>query len=105
MHHHRRPGHARRDLQIADQGLALERKLDHLERRREMFCGLAEQTQRMAIGVHLAGRARDRIARDAAVIEGEHIKLGKLVAGSARLRARVGLGFVVKSDLAPQRRQ
>ena len=104
MHDHRRPGDAGRQLQIAHERLALERQLDDRQRRLEVLCRLAEQAQRMRIRLLLAGRAGHRVAADAAIVEGERVNLGELVAGRARARARVGLGLVVEPDPAPQPR-
>ena len=101
MQHHRRLGHARRLLQVADQLLALERNLDDLQRRIEELRGLAEHAQRVVIGGDLAGRHRRRIAPDAAGVERMHVKLAEPFAAAVGLGQRIGLGFVGEADLAP----
>src|SRR5262249_12529547 len=104
MHNHRRPRAARRNLQVADEGLSIEGKLDDLERRRKISRGLAKEAQRMPIGFHLAGRARHGIAADVAILERQRVELGKLAARRALARARIGLALVIEPNLAPQRR-
>ena len=104
MHDHRRLGDARRNLQVADERLAFERDLDDRKRRLVVLRRLAEQTQRMLIGLLLARRAGDGVATDMAIFEGEGVELGKLLAGGPCLGARVGLRLVSQTDLAPRRR-
>ena len=101
MHDHRRPGDAGRDLQTADERLALERNLHDRQRRPVMRRRLAEQAQRVPVGLLLPRRVGDGIAADMAIFEREGVELGKLFAGCARVRPRVGLGLVGEPDLAP----
>jgi len=101
VHDHRRFRSSLRSLQVADELAVLERQLDRFERHVEIFRRLAEDAQRMLIGLLLAGRARARVAPHPAQLEG-------VVAGR-RDQFRVGLvprqfvaaGFVGQADLAP----
>src|SRR5580692_4569025 len=102
MQHHRRLLYAGRQLQIADELFAaVERQLDDLQRRVEIFRRLAEHAQRMLVRLEFSRRIRRRIAADAAGVEGVHVKLGELRAGCAGLGTRVGLVLIAKPDLAP----
>jgi hypothetical protein len=78
MHDHRRLGDAGRNLQVPDQRLRLEWQFDDRERRVVITRGLAEESQRMPIGLLLARRARNRVTRDVAILECKRVKLGKL---------------------------
>jgi hypothetical protein len=104
VHDHRRPGDASRQLQVAGERPAVERQLDHGERRREVFRRFAEDAQRVPVGFKLARRARHRVATDAAIVEGERVELGELVGAGTGGRARVGRSLVAEPDLRPQPR-
>src|SRR5262245_3345676 len=101
MHDDRWPRDAARDLQIANELLAVERDLDDLQRRLEVLRLLAEIAHRMPVGLDLTGRAGDRIAADAAIFERHGVDLGEFLAGCALLRALVAPRLVRKPDLTP----
>src|SRR5712691_10908305 len=65
---------------------------------------LAEGAQRMPVRLHLARRARHGIAADPAIIEGQGIELGELVARRTFLGTRIGLHLVGEPDPAPEPR-
>jgi hypothetical protein len=69
-----------------------------------MLRRLAKHAQRMTVGLLLAGRAGDRIAADAAIIERERIDLGEFVAGRALLGVLIAARLVRQPDLAPSPR-
>ena len=90
-----------RDLQIADELFAFERHLDDLERRVEILRRLPEIAQRVLVGLLRAGRGRAGVARDAEIIECEHVKAAKLFSVASALRERIGLPLIAGPELAP----
>src|SRR3954449_2280774 len=92
-----------RDLQIADERLALERNLDDRKRRLVMLRRFAEQAQRVPIGLLLARRAGDGITGDMAILERKRVELREFLPRCAGFGARVRLPLVGETDLAPRR--
>src|SRR4029077_10917671 len=103
MHDHRWPADTCRDLQIADERLALERDLDNRKRRLVMLRRFAEQAQGMLIGLLLARRAGDGITGDMAIFERKRVEFRELLSRCAGFGARVRLPLVGETDLAPRR--